>query len=434
MNNTELLKRVIHICETETHIQVALKRKENKDLKEFIIRSTPKLNDKKYKFINRVYWVYHNLTDFPQCQLKTCNKKLTDPKSFVSFKLGYRSHCCNKHAQIENETKEKLGDSVINNIIKNLGYNPVFNDIKEELRFWIKNNPKEISKILHSNLKKYILDAVNNYTDKLDYEKYTLATKMYWFLNDIKDFPKCKTCEKPLSDKNVQSVNKGYSGFCSWSCLTSNKDILDKKRQNNNEKFGCNWPLQNKEKQDMAKHTKQNKYGDENYNNRIQATQTNIKKYGGNGWVFDNELLKNSRSNYTYKNMNVKSSWELYKIIYHEDHNDQFEYQPNIKFEYQYDGKTFVYEPDFIVNGEIQEIKGDHFFIDKNDISKGMRCPFKSKKYTQEYLDGKYNEKYKCMVSNNIRIITSNDMKIIFDYINETYGKDYARKFKNNNS
>lgn len=65
--------------------------------------------------------------------------------------------------------------------------------------------------------------------------------------------------------------------------------------------------------------------------------------------------------------MNVKSSWELYKIIYHEDHNDQFEYQPNIKFEYQYDGKTFVYEPDFIVNGEIQEIKGDHFFIDKND-------------------------------------------------------------------
>ena len=38
------------------------------------------------------------------------------------------------------------------------------------------------------------------------------------------------------------------------------------------------------------------------------------------------------------------------------------------------------------------------------------------------------------MVSNNIRIITSNDMKIIFDYINKTYGKDYARKFKNNNS
>ena len=88
---------------------------------------------------------------------------------------------------------------MINNIIKNLGYNPVFNDIKEELRFWIKNNPKEISKIFHSTLKKYILDAVNNYTDKLDYEKYTLATKMYWFLNDIKDFPKCKTCGKPAS-------------------------------------------------------------------------------------------------------------------------------------------------------------------------------------------------------------------------------------------
>lgn len=34
---------------------------------------------------------------------------------------------------------------------------------------------------------------------------------------------------------------------------------------------------------------------------------------------------------------------------------------PNIYFEYEYNNKKYKYYPDFLVNNELYEIKGDHF-------------------------------------------------------------------------
>ena len=43
---------------------------------------------------------------------------------------------------------------------------------------------------------------------------YTFRTKLYWVVNDLKEFPRCRYCNKPLKWKNVNSVKQGYPDFC----------------------------------------------------------------------------------------------------------------------------------------------------------------------------------------------------------------------------
>jgi hypothetical protein len=46
---------------------------------------------------------------------------------------------------------------------------------------------------------------------------------------------------------------------------------------------------------------------------------------------------------------------------------------------YEFDGKTWTYFPDFKVNGQYIEIKGDHFF--KNGK---MICPYRCKNWSDD--------------------------------------------------
>ena len=62
-----------------------------------------------------------------------------------------------------------------------------------------------------------------------------------------------------------------------------------------------------------------------------------------------------------------------------------------------------------------------------------MYCPFRKKNWTQEKYDAvckKYNEKYHCMIRNNVKILKSKDMLIIHNFIINKYGNDYIKQFK----
>ena len=59
------------------------------------------------------------------------------------------------------------------------------------------------------------------------------------------------------------------------------------------------------------------------------------------------------------------------------------EYQPGIRFEFEFDGHVFGYYPDFIINKKIYEVKGDHFFKDQNPLNE-MICPYRKKDWTDE--------------------------------------------------
>lgn len=109
------------------------------------------------------------------------------------------------------------------------------------------------------------------------------------------------------------------------------------------------------------------------------------------------------------------SSWELYFYIYKKDKNFNIIREPG-KIEYYVNGKQYYYYPDFEVNGQLYEIKGDHFF----DESGQLINP-----YSTKIDEGKMAAKLLCMKCHNVIILKEVGLKDCFEYVNLKYGKDY---------
>ena len=149
-----------------------------------------------------------------------------------------------------------------------------------------------------------------------------------------------------------------------------------------------------------------------NLNNTI------LKKYNVKNIMHVHDFFIKGCKFYCYNNVMFDSSWELAYYIWLKDNNINFEYQPNISFDYEYNNKIHKYKPDFKVNNEIIEIKGDQFI--KNGK---MVCPYNHDR------DELFNEKYKCMLKHNVKILMNKDIKPIIKYIKEKYGKNYLKNF-----
>ena len=65
----------------------------------------------------------------------------------------------------------------------------------EELYDVVMNNPYNYTRILKPH-RKDIIEWINSQTSLLSDEFYKLSTKIYWILNGITEFPKCKICGK----------------------------------------------------------------------------------------------------------------------------------------------------------------------------------------------------------------------------------------------
>lgn len=90
----------------------------------------------------------------------------------------------------------------------------------------LKNEIKEALLILdlanlEIMLKKRNIDLLNKINETSQAK--TLNEKMYQILNDFDKRPICKTCGK--NEQNYGGLKLGYSGFCSKSCGTKNKEL-----------------------------------------------------------------------------------------------------------------------------------------------------------------------------------------------------------------
>jgi len=120
---------------------------------------------------------------------------------------------------------------------------------------------------------------------------------------------------------------------------------------------------------------------------------------------------------YLYDNIYFDSSWELYYYIYLQDNNISFTYH-NDAIEYFIDDKKHIYYPDFNVNGQLIEIKGNQFFDENNNL-------------IDFYKSGDIlYEKMNIMKTNNVKILKEEDLKPIFNFIDNKYGKGYVKSFK----
>lgn len=104
-----------------------------------------------------------------------------------------------------------------------------------------------------------------------------------------------------------------------------------------------------------------------------------------------------------YKGIWCDSSYELVWVIYQLDHNIPFERNKE-KYEYNWDGKTLNYIPDFIQNENIIEIKG---FANSQT-------------------------KVKLNTVLNLKILFRKDLNIEFEYVESKYGKDFVKLYEGN--
>ena len=139
-----------------------------------------------------------------------------------------------------------------------------------------------------------------------------------------------------------------------------------------------------------------------------KAMQTILEKYGRPIY---------SRT-YIYDETCFDSSWELAYYVWLKDSGLDFEFQPKCDFHYiGDDGKDHQYFPDFKVNGEFQEIKGNQFFNEKDE----PYCCI-TKKF--------WWEKYNFIKENKIKLIREPELKFVFNYVKDKYGKNFLKEHK----
>ena len=111
------------------------------------------------------------------------------------------------------------------------------------------------------------------------------------------------------------------------------------------------------------------------------------------------EIMLKTKQKFKKDGKIYDSSWEYLYEQYLIQNNIKFEYQPDIYFWYEFEGKKHRYYPDFAIYNddgslkEIIDIKGDHIMSQMLDES------------TKEH------QKYLCILSNNIKLLHYNDLK-----------------------
>lgn len=180
----------------------------------------------------------------------------------------------------------------------------------------------------------------------------------------------------------------------------------DKRKKTNQEKFGADFYSQTKEWKENA----------------IEAlANTNIKKYGVRSYAQTKEFHKKAKKKYLYNNEYFDSSWELYYYIYMQDQGFDIKRNHSIEYKYICDGKEHIYFPDFILGKQVIEIKGPQYL----NLDGTLKNPYGDKNQSIAI------SKYKCMVDNNVKILSQNELKDIISYVENKYGNKYYRKFLN---
>ena len=201
---------------------------------------------------------------------------------------------------------------------------------------------------------------------------------------------------------------------------TKTEEYKQKTAKTNLKKYGTKSPMQVKAIKQKAIDTCRGRYGVDNpmQNSEItaKAKQTCLARYGVEHFSQTKDMHYLRKNCYYIDDLVFDSLPELAVYIYAIDHNKSIK-RNTVRLPYNYNNKTHYYFPDFEYEGNLLEIKGDHFFNEK-----GILCnPF------DKTLDSFCAAKYKCMIDNNVVIWRSKDYQFAVDYFNSKYNKEDFR-------
>ena len=327
-----------------------------------------------FTFSQKLYHYIHDDINLELGKCKMCNKRCT----FLSTRKGYDTFCsreCSynyiklqpKKLKKKQERKPKLSNFDYENSLSKL---EVFELLKIKPNGNIERN---IFKRKFPSLYQEILN-INFPAD------FKWTQKLFHYFHD--DFElKLGLC--PMCGKRCGFIkfNKGYLNHCSKKCTILDENTKIKKENTCLNRYGVKNPFQSEDKKQKSSNTLITKYGVSHYSKTREFT-----------------LFRNKRV--MFDDVYFDSSWEVEVYKFCKENNISCEYTPNKKFEYIYEGKKHFYNPDFLINGQYYEVKGDHFFKDGKMIN-----PYDRSK------DGLNEAKHQCMIKNNVIILKQKEIK-----------------------
>lgn len=310
-------------------------------------------------------------------------------------------------------------------IIQKSKVNPqeVLNKIQtiDELKTYVFSNIKAYGKSIKANVNVNSL-INNNIPDEL--QNYGLTTKLYWIFNELKEFPSCCNPNCPHDGKVKQEVKNIFNGFPKYCCVKCQSIATRSKAEETSIRlYGVKNYSSTKECRERVKQACFEHYGVEHPSQaeeiKEQKVKTSIKNWGVSNYAQSIEYHKTAHKRYTnskYPYLTFDSKWEFKVYDFLIENKISFEYQPSISIPYEYDRKHHTYHPDFLINGKIYEVKGDHFF--KVDVTgkEVMINPYREPEWSDERYDyecAKYEAKHQCMLNNGVVILRRRDIKSI---------------------
>jgi hypothetical protein len=242
-----------------------------------------------------------------------------------------------------------------------------------------------------------------------------IQIRIKFIINDTHEYPKCIVCGNNVRKHNKDlrlletcSVNCDYQyranltkesnfkkyGVTSTNKLKNIKDKIKKTMLNNHgvESYTASNDFINKSKitknykygnptyvnPTKGKKTKLERYGDENYNNHEKYIETCVEKYGVEHVMQSKDIFeKQQLSCYgakKYKHLYYRGTYELLFITEFEKRYPIEELQNCFAIKYEYNNKTKIYFPDFLVKNKkiIIEIKSPWTY-DNNGKNEELR-------------------------------------------------------------
>lgn len=352
--------------------------RDKRSLLQWILAMTSKLCEK-HSLGTRCHWILNGLVDFPVCEVcgKKSNYEKMDVNVFKGYPLGCSNRCRQKHPFVVLKKETTCLDR--------FGVRSV----------WQAEEIKEKNKKLH--LKNYGVDVPSK--------------------------------SKIIIERTRQRCLEKYGVTNAGGTL----DSLEKIKRTNKLIRGVDWSFQDQAVKEKVKMTLVQNYGvfcfPKSSKFKEIFKQTSIEHYGVEHPMQSHEIHQKSRKKYNFNGFKFDSAPEIAVFIWLKDQKINFEFQPNISFNYEFAGEIHKYFPDFKIAGKLVEIKGDHFF----DSSGKMICPFKNKSWSEEdykFQCEKFEAKHQCMISNNVEIWTSSTYSFYIKYVEKTYGINFLASLK----
>lgn len=396
----------------------------------------------------RIYCLEHNLTETPECNHPKCNNKVKWHCGSRAFSQYCSQDCMNDDPQIvlkrKHTCKVRFGTE-----------NPMqLGEILEKqrqtcIRRLGVDNPSRSREIQDKRKKTCLVkfngetyfrsqqfkEAKQRYLDEHNVVNVSQIPEIYnkirqtheekyggiGYASDELRKKSYDTNKELHGDEHYSNIEQGMRTYMEQHDGAKNylqtKQGKEQYKKTCNEKYNVDHISQLQWIQDKVKSTKQHRYGDPNYNNREKARNTTMEKYDVEYYTQSIEYHKTKKHKFIspkYPIVTFDSTWEFLVYDFLTDHNIQFEYQVE-PIEYEYDGKTHKYFPDFRVNDKIYEVKGDNFFrINESTGKEEMYCTWRNPEWTDEYYEwrcGLEEAKHQCMIANNVTILRQSQIK-----------------------